>query len=64
MLALVDLYLCIHRKLLHYLKVLSFVDPLLLTHFSDTPHSLCTEALFYETVSVIGFLASEYSLAI
>ena len=50
-------------------RVFPFIDPLLLTHFSDTvfwhtlPHSLCTEALFYETVSVIGFLASEYGIS-
>ena len=38
----------------------------LVTHFLDTlvSHSLCTQGLFHETVSVIGFLASEYSLAI
>ena len=41
--------------------VLSFGDPLFGHTFS---HSLCTQGLFHETVSVIGFLASEYSLAI
>ena len=39
----------------------TFIDTLFWHTF---PHSLCTEALFYETVSVIGLLASEYSLAI
>ena len=53
-------YVCSLEKIL--LKwVLSFVDPLFGHTFS---HSLCTQKLFHETVSVIGFWASEYSLAI
>ena len=48
------------------IRVFPFVDQLLLTHFSDTlfPIHFVQRHFFYETFSVIAFLASEYSLAI